>query len=472
MFENLQSRFQSIFRNLTGRGRLDEKAIKEALREVRLAFLEADVNYQATKAFCSRVEERSMGAEILKSLTPAQQVIKIVKEEMVDLLGGQVARLELPESGEMRIMLVGLQGSGKTTTAAKLAKRLAKDGRQSMLCAGDIYRPAAIQQLKVVGEQVNVPVFEMGTDTNPSEIAKQGTKQARQDGLNTVILDTAGRLHIDEEMMDEVQRVKKSWNPTHIFLVVDSMVGQDAVNQAQHFNEGLGITGTILTKLDSDTRGGAALSIRHVTGRPIYFAGVGEKLDDLDYFYPDRMASRILGMGDVETLIEKAQQTIDEDEAQKLQEKLIKQTFTLNDFLKQIRQVQGMGGLGSLMQMLPGMGGMDALKKANMSEDEMKYIEAIILSMTPKEREDPRLINGSRKRRIARGSGTNMQKVNRLLKQFSQTKEMMRMMADGGGMPGMGKKKGKKGKKPKVSKKMMKKMQKMQGMFPDDMSGM
>ena len=362
-------------------------------------------------------------------------------------------------------MLVGLQGSGKTTTAAKLAKRLAMDGRKPLLCAGDIYRPAAIQQLEVVGKSAGIPVFQMGTDVDPAEIAMQGSQKARQEGLDTIILDTAGRLHIDDEMMEEVKRVKKLWNPTHIFLVVDSMVGQDAVNQAQHFNEGLGITGTILTKLDSDTRGGAAISIRYVTGRPIYFAGVGEKLDSLDYFYPDRMASRILGMGDVLTLIEKAQQTINEEDAQKLQEKMLKQTFTFDDFLKQIRQVNNMGGLGSLLQMLPGMGGMDMLKKANIGETEMKSIEAIILSMTIAERENPSLINGNRKRRIAKGSGTNMQKVNRLLKQFGQTKQMMSMMANDTGFGGMGKKMGI---KPKVNKKMMKKMMKMKGMMPDD----
>jgi signal recognition particle subunit SRP54 len=467
MFENLQGRFQSIFRNLTGKGRLTENAVKEALREVRLAFLEADVNYKATKEFCENIEKRALGAEILKSLTPDQQVIKIVKEEMVSLLGGTEGKLELPPSGDVRIMLVGLQGSGKTTTAAKLAKRLASEGRTPLLCAADVYRPAAIQQLEVVGGQVGVPVFQMGTDVEPVEIARQGSLKAKQEGLDTVILDTAGRLHIDDTMMDEVKRVKASWNPTHIILVVDSMVGQDAVNQAQHFNEGLGITGTILTKLDSDTRGGAAISIRYVTGRPILFAGMGEKMDDLDYFYPERMASRILGMGDVLTLIEKAQETIDEEEAQRLQEKLLKQTFTLNDFLKQIRQVGKMGGIGSLLQMLPGMGGMDALKQANVSETEMKGVEAIILSMTDLEREQPNLINGSRKRRIAKGSGTTMQRVNRLLKQFVQTKEMMSMMASGGGM-GMGGKM-RKGKKPKVSKKMMKKMMKMKGMFPDDM---
>lgn len=456
MFENLTSRFQTIFSRLTGRGRLDEASIKEALREVRLAFLEADVNYQATKDFCNKIETKALGAEILKGLNPAQQVIKIVHEEIVELLGGTEAKLELG-GGEVRIMLVGLQGSGKTTTAAKLAKFLVKEGRTPMLCAGDIYRPAAIKQLEVVGEKAGVPVFQMGTDADPLEIAKQGTKQARRDGCDTIILDTAGRLHVDEEMMEEVKRIKKFWSPTHIFLVVDSMVGQDAVNQAQHFHEGLNITGTILTKLDSDTRGGAALSIRHVTGRPIYFAGIGEKLEDFDRFYPDRMASRILGMGDVLSLIEKAKAHMDEEEALKLQKKILDQTFTLDDFLKQIRQVKKMGGISSLMSMLPGMGGLEAVKDIDLSEGEMKNVEAIILSMTPEERMLPQIIAGSRKRRIANGSGTTMQEVNRLLKQFAQTKQMMSFMARGGK---------KKGKKMKLNKKMMKKLQNMKGMFP------
>lgn len=458
MFENLTTRIQNIVRNLTGRPRLDEKTIKDALREVRLAFLEADVNYNATKEFCRKIEERALGAEVLKGLNPGQQVIKIVNEAMIDLLGGKETLLDLPNV-EARIMLVGLQGSGKTTTAAKLAKRLAAEGRKPLLCAGDIYRPAAIKQLEVVGEQVGIPVFQMGTDTDPAEIARQASKKAAHEGLDTVILDTAGRLHIDEEMMAEVQKVKKFWKPTHIILVVDSMVGQDAVNQAKHFNDGLGITGTILTKLDSDARGGAALSIRHVTGRPILYAGMGEKLDDLELFYPDRMASRILGMGDVLTLIEKAKAAFNEEEAMAMQKKLLDQTFTLDDFLKQIRQVQKMGGISSMLSLLPGMGGMDAVKDINLSEHEMKYVEAIILSMTPAERALPQTINGSRKRRIAVGSGTNMREVNRLLKQFAQTKQMMSVMA-GGGMKRRGLK------KPKINKKMAKKLMGMRDMFP------
>ncbi|HOJ59244.1 MAG TPA: signal recognition particle protein [bacterium] len=456
MFENLTGRFQAIFSRLTGKSRLDEKSIREALREVRLAFLEADVNIKATKEFCQKVEDRALGAEILKGLNPAQQVIKIVHEAMIELLGGKEGQLDLPP-GEARIMLVGLQGSGKTTTAAKLAKKLIAQGRKPLLCAGDIYRPAAIKQLEVVGEKAGVPVFQMGTDVDPVEIARQGSKKAYKEGLDTIILDTAGRLHIDDEMMAEVQRIKQSWKPTHIILVVDSMVGQDAINQAQHFHEGLGITGTILTKLDSDTRGGAALSIRYVTGRPILFAGMGEKLDDLEPFFPDRMASRILGMGDVLTLIEKAKQAYNEEEAMNLQKKLLDQTFTLDDFLNQISQVKKMGGIGNILTLLPGMGGTEAVKNISMSEDEMKYVEAMILSMTPEERSLPHLINGSRKRRIAMGSGTTVQDVNRLLKQFVQTRQMMSMMA------GAGKKKGK---KPKMSKKLMKKMMNMRGMFP------
>lgn len=458
MFENLQDRFTSIFRRITGKAFLTESAIKEALREVRLAFLEADVNYGATKEFCKKVEQRALGTEVMKSLSPGQQVIKIVREQMVELLGGEPAKLNLP-SGEARIMLVGLQGSGKTTTAAKLAKKLSKEGRKPFLCAGDIYRPAAIEQLRKVGSQAGVPVFDMGTEHSPSEIAAQGSREARKAGCDTIILDTAGRLHIDDEMMEEVREVKRSWKPTHIFLVVDSMVGQDAVNQADHFNQGLEIDGAILTKLDSDTRGGAALSIRYVTNRPIVLAGIGEKLDDLDYFYPERMASRILGMGDVLTLIEKAQSSIDEEEAQKLQQKILDQSFTLDDFLSQIRNVQKMGGLSNLMSLLPGMGASDALKQLKMGENDIKYIEAIILSMTPSERALPSIINGARKRRIARGSGTSVPQVSRLLKQFTETKQMMGAMA--GGPPKKGK-----GKKQKMSKKMLKKMQKMQNMFP------
>ncbi|MDP8246374.1 MAG: signal recognition particle protein [Candidatus Hinthialibacter antarcticus] len=461
MFDSLQTRFQDIFRKIAGKPKLDEKTIKEALREVRRAFLEADVNVQATKEFCGKIEERALGVEVTKSLTPAQQVISIVKEEMTALLGGQAETLDLP-SGEARIMLVGLQGSGKTTTAAKLAKLLARKGRKPLLCAGDIYRPAAIQQLEVVGGQVGVPVFQMGTDVDPAKIAAEGSRKARKEGLDTVILDTAGRLHIDEDMMAEVQKVKREWKPTHIILVVDSMVGQDAVNQAQHFNAGLGISGAILTKLDSDTRGGAAISIRHVTGRPILFAGMGEKLDDLDLFHPDRMASRILGMGDMLTLIEKAQAQVTEEDALAMQEKLVNQTFTFDDFLSQIRQVNNMGGIGSMLSMLPGMGAMEQLKQVKFGENDMKHIEAMILSMTQTERSMPNVINSSRKRRIARGSGRTMQEVNRLLKQFTQAKEMMSMMA-GGGAAG---KKMKKGKKPKMNKKMMKKMMKMRDMFP------
>ncbi len=459
MFENLQDRFSKIFRDITGKSRLTESHIKEALREVRLAFLEADVNIGATKEFCKKIEERALGAEVLKTLEPGQQVINIVNEEMVELLGKTPGQLDLHD-GENRIMLVGLQGSGKTTTAAKLAKKLSTEGRKPFLCAGDIYRPAAIEQLHTVGSQAGVPVFDMGTDNAPSEIAKKGTIEAKKQGCDTVILDTAGRLHIDTEMMNEVQAVKKSWNPTHIILVVDSMVGQDAVNQAKHFDEGLGITGTILTKLDSDTRGGAALSIRYVTGKPIIYAGTSEKLDGLEPFYPDRMASRILGMGDVLTLIEKAKATIDEKEAERLQKKIKNQTFTFDDFLNQIRNVRRMGGIGSLLSMMPGMGNSEAAKAASMGENEMKYVEAMILSMTKKERETPNLINSNRKRRIAAGSGTSMKQVNKLLKQFTESKQMMSMMTGGpGGKKG-------KGKKPKMTKKMMKKMQKMQSMFP------
>lgn len=455
MFENLQGRFQDIFRRLSGKNRIDEASVKEALREVRLAFLEADVNYKATKEFCSRIEHRALGVEVLKSLSPAQQVISIVRDEMVVLLGGEPGQLNL-SGGEARIMLVGLQGSGKTTTAAKLAGKLKEQGRKPYLCAGDIYRPAAIKQLEVVGERVGVPVFQMGTNVRPAEIAQKGSQKARSEGYDTIILDTAGRLHIDSEMMEEVRTVQQAWKPTHIILVVDAMVGQDAVNQAQQFNETLNLAGTILTKLDSDTRGGAAISIRYVTGKPIFYAGTGEKLEDLDPFYPDRMASRILGMGDVLSLIEKAQANISEEQAQEMQQKLINQSFTLDDFLTQMRQVKKMGGIGNLLSMMPGMGGNEMLKQIGQGEDEMKYIEAMILSMTPDERVMPQQISGSRKRRIIKGSGTNMQQLNRLLKQFAQTKQMMGAIAGGA----------KKGKMPKLNKKMMKKLQGMRGMFP------
>ncbi len=462
MFESLHDRLQNTFRSLSGKARLSESHIKDALREVRLAFLEADVNYSATKDFCKRVEERALGADVLKSLTPAQQVIKIVNEEMIELLGGDAGTLELP-SGEVRIMLVGLQGSGKTTTCAKLAKKLIdQEKRNPLLCAGDIYRPAAIEQLEVMGGRAGVPVFQMGTDADPVKIANEGTKKARKENHDVVILDTAGRLHIDQEMMDEVKRVQAAWKPTHTILVVDSMVGQDAVNQAKQFSENLELSGTILTKLDSDTRGGAALSIRYVTGKPILYAGVGEKLEDFEPFYPDRMASRILGMGDMLTLIEKAQSVVDEKQAEDLQKKILNQTFTLDDFLNQIRQVKRMGGIGSLMSLMPGMGGNEMTKQMDMGESEMKKTEAIICSMTEDERTMPRVINGSRKRRIAKGSGTTVQQVNRLLKQFTQTKEMMGMLSGGNKKGG----KFKKGKKPKMNKKMMRKMQGMKDMFP------
>jgi len=468
MFENLQGRFTAIFNKLRSKRHVDERAVKEALREVRLAFLEADVNLQATREFCRRIEEKALGAEVLSGLNPAQQVVKIVHDEMVQLLGGETKKLTLMKDHQERIMLVGLQGSGKTTTAAKLAIRLREDGRKPLLVAGDVHRPAAVRQLEVVGEQAGIPVFSMGTDVEPVKIAKEGTRKAQADKLDTIILDTAGRLHIDEEMMDEVRRVRQSWKPSLTLLVVDSMVGQDAVNQAKHFHENLDLDGTILTKLDGDTRGGAAISVRYVTGKPIYFAGVGEKLTDFEHFYPDRMASRVLGMGDVLTLIEKAQQTVDQEQALALQKKIVENSFTLEDFLDQIRNVRKMGGLGSLISLLPGAGAGEALGNLDMEEDEMKHVEAIILSMTPGERTDHRTINGSRKRRIARGSGTSMQDVNRLLKQFVQMQQMMRVMASQGMGEDASGRMGKKGrkKKAKMSKKMMKKMQGMRGMFP------
>ena len=357
MFDNLTGRFSDIFSKLSGAKRVDESTIKESLREVRRALLEADVNFKATREFCSRIEKRALGAEVMESLSPGQMVIKIVHDELVILLGGEASSFSIPAGMEAKIMLVGLQGSGKTTSAGKLAMRLASEGRKPLLAAADIYRPAAIQQLQVVAERVNVPFFEMGTDHTPLDIARAASKKAHELGLDTVILDTAGRLHIDEEMMQEVRLVKKGWLPSATFLVVDSMVGQDAINQAEQFHSTLDIDGTILTKLDGDTRGGAAISIRHVTGKPIVFAGMGERLEDLEPFHPDRMAQRILGMGDIMTLIEKAQSVIEEKDALELQRKMRENEFTLTDFLDQIRRVDQMGGVGQMMQLLPGIGG-------------------------------------------------------------------------------------------------------------------
>ncbi len=427
VFEGLSDKLQSAFKNLTGRGKLNEKDIKEAMREVKLALLEADVNFKIVKQFIKTVTERANGQEVMKSLTPGQQVIKIVNEELTNLMGETAVKINLSSQPPTVIMLVGLQGAGKTTTGGKLAGLLKKQGKKPLLVAGDIYRPAAIKQLQVVGNSLDIPVFTMGDQVNPVDIAKASISHANKNSLDIVIIDTAGRLHIDEALMEELSQIKKGINPTEILLVVDSMTGQDAVNVAENFNEQLGVTGIILTKLDGDTRGGAALSVRAVTGKPIKFIGVGEKLNDFEEFYPERMASRILGMGDVMSLIEKAQENFDEEKAMKLQKKIKNQELDLEDFLEQMQQMKNMGPLSDLMGMIPGMNS-KALKNVNLDDKELVYIEAIIQSMTIAERKNPDILNANRKKRIAAGSGTSVAKVNRLIKQFEQTKKMMKQM--------------------------------------------
>ena len=432
-FEGLSDKLAAVFKRLKSKGKLSESDVKLAMREVRLALLEADVNYKVVKDFVSKVSERCVGAEVLESLTPAQQVIKIVNEELCGLMGNGNARIHFPSKPPCIVMMCGLQGSGKTTHSAKLAKYYKKEGYRPLLVACDVYRPAAIQQLKVVGEQAGVSVFVQGR-IDPVKIAENAIKHAKDHGNDLVILDTAGRLHIDEELMNELKRVKASVDPTEILLVVDAMTGQDAVNVASSFDEALGIDGVILTKLDGDTRGGAALSVLAVTGKPVKFAGMGEKLDDIEPFHPDRMASRILGMGDVLTLIEKAQTQVDEKEAMKMAQKIKDNSFDMNDLLEQMRQIKKMGPLKQIMSMLPGVG--NQLKDVDVDDKQLYRIEAIITSMTVKEREKPAIINPSRKRRIAAGSGTKVEDVNRLLKQFEQMQKMMKMM---GGKNGKGK---------------------------------
>ena len=432
-FEGLSDKLAAVFKRLKSKGKLSESDVKLAMREVRLALLEADVNYKVVKDFVSKVSERCVGAEVLESLTPAQQVIKIVNEELCGLMGNGNARIHFPSKPPCIVMMCGLQGSGKTTHSAKLAKYYKKEGYRPLLVACDVYRPAAIQQLKVVGEQAGVSVFEQG-QIDPVKIAENAIKHAKDHGNDLVILDTAGRLHIDEELMNELKRVKASVDPTEILLVVDAMTGQDAVNVASSFDEALGIDGVILTKLDGDTRGGAALSVLAVTGKPVKFAGMGEKLDDIEPFHPDRMASRILGMGDVLTLIEKAQTQVDEKEAMKMAQKIKDNSFDMNDLLEQMRQIKKMGPLKQIMSMLPGVG--NQLKDVDVDDKQLYRIEAIITSMTVKEREKPAIINPSRKRRIAAGSGTKVEDGNRLLKQFEQMQKMMKMM---GGKNGKGK---------------------------------
>ena len=422
-FEGLSEKLQNITRKLGGKARITESDLKEVLREVKLALLEADVNYKIVKDFVAVIEEKALGQDVLKSLTPGQQVVKIVKDELVQLLGGQESKIAFTPNPPTMIMLVGLQGSGKTTTAGKLANILRKQGKKPLLVACDVYRPAAIKQLQVVGSQLNIPVYSNENTKDVPLIAKQAVSLAISKLNDVIILDTAGRLHIDEELMNELKNVKISVRPHEILLVVDSMTGQDAVNVAQSFNENLGIDGVILTKLDGDTRGGAALSVKKVTGRPIKFATIGEKLNDIEVFHPERMASRILGMGDVLTIIEKAEESFNEEEALKLEQKLKKEKFDLDDYLAQLRQMKKMGSFSSLLNLIPGM---NKLKDVKIDDKEFVKIEAIICSMTKKEKQDIRILNGNRRKRIAMGSGTTVQDVNKFIKSFEMTQKMMK----------------------------------------------
>ncbi len=435
-FESLSDKFQNIFKNLRGKGLLKEEDVKAATKEVKMALLEADVNFKVVKQFVKSVEERAVGEEVLKSLTPGQMVIKIVNEEMVKLMGSEKTEIPLKPSNEVTvIMMVGLQGAGKTTTAAKLAGKFKEKGRRPLLVAADIYRPAAIDQLKVNGEKQGVPVFAMGDGHKPVNIVKAAYEHALKNSNNVMIVDTAGRLHIDEDMMEELVEIRNNIEVNQTILVVDAMTGQDAVNVASSFSEKVGIDGVILTKLDGDTRGGAALSIKAVTGKDILYAGMGEKLSDLEQFYPDRMASRILGMGDVLSLIEKAEAAVDAEEAKEMANKLKKAEFDFEDYLTSMQQVKKMGGMGSLLGMMPGLGGQ--MKGMEMPDEKaLGRVEAIIYSMTPQERRKPDIINPSRKNRIARGAGVDISEVNRLIKQFEQTKKLMKQMGVMGGKKG------------------------------------
>ena len=437
-FESLSDKLQNVFKNLRGKGRLTEADVKEALKEVKMALLEADVSFRVVKQFISAVQERAVGQDVMNSLTPGQMVIKIVNEELVKLMGSETTEIHLKPANEITIiMMAGLQGAGKTTTTAKIAGKLKAKGRKPLLAACDVYRPAAIKQLQINGEKQGVPVFSMGENHKPADIAKAAVEHASKNDQNVVILDTAGRLHIDEDMMNELVEIKEAVEVHQTILVVDAMTGQDAVNVAGMFNDKIGIDGVILTKLDGDTRGGAALSIRSVTGKPILYIGMGEKLSDLEQFYPDRMASRILGMGDILSLIEKAESQVDEEKAKELSQKLRKAEFDYNDFLDQMNQIKKMGGMSSIMNMMPGMGQM---KDVEVDEKAMDRVEAIILSMTDKERTNPDLMkNASRKQRVARGAGVDISEVNRIVKQFDQMKKMMKQLP---GMMGGGKKKG------------------------------
>jgi len=442
MFDSLSERLQGVFGELRGHGKLSEADVDKAMREIRLALLEADVNFKVVREFVNHVKERALGVEVMESLTPAQQVVKIVNEELVALMGAGDSRLAFSGRPPTVILLAGLQGSGKTTTCAKLAQLLKRDGKKPVLIAADVYRPAAIDQLVTLAGRVGVPVYAPGAHVDPVDIARDGVAFARDKG-DVAIIDTAGRLHIDDELMEELVRIRKEVKPHNILLVIDAMTGQDAVNAAEQFKQRVDIDGVVLTKLDGDARGGAALSVRAVTGKPIKFASTGEKLDDFDAFHPDRMASRILGMGDVLTLIEKAQGEISEKEAARMEERLRRADFAFEDFLDQLKQVRKMGSLSSIIGMLPGVPGMKELKNAQVDEGQMDRIEAIVFSMTPEERRHPDIIDGSRRQRIARGSGTQVADVNRLLKQFREMKKMLKQMVGPKGgllgrLPGMG----------------------------------
>ncbi len=431
-FESLGDKLQGVFKKLRGKGKLTESDIKEAMREIKLALLEADVNFKIVKEFINKVSEKALGAEVLESLTPSQQLVKIVNDELTEMIGSTASALQFSQKTPTVIMMCGLQGAGKTTATAKLALHLSKQSRRPLMVACDVYRPAAVKQLEVLGKQINQPVFSMGTDTDPVTIAKEAVKYAIQHGNNPVILDTAGRLHIDEELMGELANIKAETDPTEILLVVDSMTGQDAVNVAKTFNDQLEITGVILSKLDGDTRGGAALSVKQVTGKPIKFASVGEKLGDLELFHPDRMASRILGMGDILSLVDKAQAEFDEKSAAELEAKIRKQQFDLDDFLAQLKQIKKLGSFSQILGMLPGVDRkmLDAVDTEENAK-RMVHIEAIIQSMTPQERRNPKIIAANRKIRIAKGSGTRVQDVNQLLKQFADMQKMMKQFTGG-----------------------------------------
>lgn len=441
MLENLGNRFQDIFKKVRGHGKLSEENIKEALKEVKMSLLEADVNYKVVKDFIKKIQEKAIGTEVLKGINPGQQFIKIVNDELVELLGGTNSRLTKGVKNPTVIMLAGLQGAGKTTFAAKLAARLRKEGETPYLVAADVYRPAAMKQLEVLAKQINIPAYIDEGNKDPIDISKKAFGQARANNYSYMIIDTAGRLHIDESLMDELGNIKKAVRPQEILLVVDAMIGQDAVNLAKNFNDKLNIDGIVLTKFDGDTRGGAALSIKSVVGKPIKFVGVGEKIADLELFHPERLASRILGMGDVVSLVEKAQEVVDENDIKSLEEKMKTQQFDLNDFLKQLQTIKKMGPLGSILKMIPGMNA--DLGDLAPAEKEMKKTEAIIQSMTLQERKKPDILKASRKIRIAKGSGTDVSDINKLLKQFSQMKNMMKMLSSGkmpnlgGGMPKM-----------------------------------